>query len=153
MGLLFEQRWPFNWDLLTKDSSSPKVILKIWVIDSRYAMRSCLHVSVKCVYFSALPVEDIPRQGKGLHPLLSGSPASCWHPATVSYKPDGHKVRPHPSFCSSSSDVSEKAQRFLFWWSDTLPSCISGPRRSMKMQLDIFDSPTLAPHFLRISQN
>lgn len=55
----------------------------------------CLCVrQLKVCIFSALPVEDISRQGKGLHPLLSRSPASRWHLATVSYKPEGHKVRP-----------------------------------------------------------
>lgn len=44
-------------------------------------------------YLCASSVEDFAGERKGLHPLFTRSPASCWHSAAVFCKPEGHKVR------------------------------------------------------------
>lgn len=46
-----------------------------------------------CVCLWLLSAENLAGQGKSLHPLLSGSSASCRHTAAVSHQPQGHRVR------------------------------------------------------------
>lgn len=46
-----------------------------------------------CVCLWLLSAENLAGQGKSLHPLLSGSSASCWHTAAVSHQPQGYRVR------------------------------------------------------------
>lgn len=73
-------------------------------------------------------VEDIAGERKGLHPLLTCSPASCWHTAAVSYKPEGHKVRGYTQTCSVSSlhVCSFKLLRNVVYHWDTLASSLLG---------------------------